>query len=336
MKARPKPTEKAPRKSKPWRLANLASRSHLKRADDMPDPVSTQPTGGGSVLVAAYVALAGICLVANPSSAARTDEALENTPASKSKPAAADHRPVESPAKVSTRGWLEIAKSVWTRIGENRVIAVAAGFTFYAILALFPAITAVVSTYGLFADAGSIQKHLNVLSGLVPGGATDIIADQIKRIVDQGNSTLGFGFVFGLGTALWSANAGMKAMFDALNVAYRQTESRGFIALNALSLLFTVGMVLVALAALGAVVVLPLILNFADLREAWIATALAWSRWPIMAILIMLGLALLYRFGPARTKPAWRWVTPGSVFAALGWVAASVGVTLPPKNVSQG
>ena len=243
-------------------------------------------------------------------------------------PRSAEARPTAgaaSPADVPARGWMEIAKSVWARIGKNRVIAVAAGFTFYAILAIFPAITAIVSVYGLFSDTGSIERHLTDLNGLLPGGAIDVISEQVKRIAAQGSGKLGFAFLIGLGTAIWSANAGMKAMFDALNVAYEQTETRGFIHLNALSLGFTAGALVFVTLALGSIIVAPLLLDAFGIGSPIAADMLAVGRWIALMALIVLGLACLYRFGAARTEPAWKWVTPGSLFASVAWVIASVG-----------
>jgi Virulence factor BrkB len=148
------------------------------------------------------------------------------TSTAKPKPGAAAG--AATPADVPARGWLDIARSVWTKIGKNRVIAVAAGLTFYDILAIFPAVTALVSIYGLFADPATIQNQLTHLSGVLPDGAISVIGDQVQRIAAQGNGTLGFAFMSGLAVALWSANAGVKALFDALNVAYETEETRGF------------------------------------------------------------------------------------------------------------
>jgi membrane protein len=150
-------------------------------------------------------------------------------------------------------------------MNKDRILAVAAGVTFYGLLALFPAIAALVAIYGLFADPTTIQDHLNLLSGVLPGGALEVISEQVKRITSKGSGTLGFAFFSGLAISVWSANAGMKAMFDALNVAYGEDEKRGFIALNLLSLAFTLGMILFVLVAIGAIVVVPIVLNFIGL-----------------------------------------------------------------------
>jgi membrane protein len=229
-----------------------------------------------------------------------------------------------SPADVPARGWLEIARSVWTKIGKNRVIAVAAGLTFYGILAIFPAVTALVSIYGLFANPAAVQDQLKHLSGLLPEGAISIISDQIQRIASQGHGTLGFGFVFGLAVALWSANAGVKALFDALNVAYETEETRGFFRLNAISLLFTVSAVALALVGLSATVILPWVLNNVFLGLAFVATIIRWLGVPLAIAAALFMLAVLYRYGPALKKPAWRWVTPGSLFAVIFLIISSL------------
>jgi membrane protein len=237
-----------------------------------------------------------------------------------------------SPQQIPARGWWDIAKSVWAKIGKDRVIAVAAGLTFYAILALFPAITALVSIYGLFADPLQIQQQMAQLSGIVPEGAISVVSDQVKLLAAQGNSVLGFAFITGLAIALWSANAGVKALFDALNVAYEETETRGFFRLNAISLLFTVSAVALVLVAFGSTVILPWILEHAFFGYTGTATVIRWLRWPIGILISLFVLAVVYRFGPARKKPAWRWVTPGSLFASIVWLIASGGFAYYAAN----
>jgi membrane protein len=151
-------------------------------------------------------------------------------------------------------------------LSEDRVLAVAAGVTFYGLLALFPAIAALVSLYGLFADPQAIQTHLQELSSVLPGGAVEIIGDQIKRVASAGTGTLGVSSAISIAIAFWGANAGVKAMFDALNVAYGTKEERGFVKLNLTSLAFTIGAIAFAILALGAVVVLPLVLRYVGSR----------------------------------------------------------------------
>ena len=228
-----------------------------------------------------------------------------------------------SPIQVAARGWIDIARSVWKKIGENRVIAVAAGLTFYGLLAIFPTITALVSVYGLFADPTSINRQLQSLAGIVPEGAITIIGDQVQRISSQGAGTLGLAFVSGLAVALWSANSGVKALFDALNVAYEAEETRGFFRLNAVSLLFTVSGVLLAVLGLSLTVIVPWVLDHFFFGMAFVGLIIRWLSIPLGIVVALFMLAVLYRFGPAVRKPAWRWVTPGSLFAVLFLIIAS-------------
>lgn len=237
-----------------------------------------------------------------------------------------------SPSEVSAKGWWQVARSVWTKIGKNRVVAVAAGLTFYGILAIFPAITALVSIYGLFADPASIQDQLAHLSGVLPEGAISIIGDQVKRIAAQGGGALSFGFVTGLGVALWSANAGVKALFDGLNVAYEADETRGFVRLNAISLAFTLSAILLALGGLATTVILPWVLENIFFGLAFVATLLRWIGIPLGIGSALVVLAAIYRFGPAIKKPKWRWVTPGSLFALVVLILTSTAFAYYAKH----
>ena len=228
-------------------------------------------------------------------------------------------RAAESPSDLPARGWVDILKRVYAEFGNDRVLAVAASVTFYALLAIFPAIVALVSLYGLFADPNTISEHLNAITGFVPGGAMDVIGEQVKRIASKPKGSLGLGFFFGLGVALWSANAGMKAMFDALNIVYDEKEKRGFVLLNAATLTFTVGAIVFLILALASVIVAPIVFQLAYLGYA-LKLGISLARWPILLLVIMLALAVLYRYGPSRKKPRWRWVTWGSGFAAVAWI----------------
>ena len=232
-------------------------------------------------------------------------------------------RQATSPEDIPSRGWWDIMWRVYGEIGDDRILAVAAGVTFYGLLALFPAIGALVALYGLVADPATIGEHLNILGGFLPGGAMEIISEQVKRITSNGETALGFAFFFGLAVSLWSANAGVKAVFDALNVAYEETEKRSFIVLNLTSLAFTVGGILFLLIAMGSVVVVPVVLKFFGLGG--VADWLIWiGRWPALAAITVLALAVLYRYGPSRDRAQWRWLAPGGILAAIGWMAFSM------------
>ncbi len=211
---------------------------------------------------------------------------------------------------------------IYRKIGRDRVVALAAGVTFYSLLAIFPAIAALVALYGIFADPATIASHLDGLSGVLPTGALEVLRDELNRLASQRGGTLGLTFLVGLGTSLWSANAGIKALFDALNLVYEEEEKRGLIRLNAISLAFTTGAILFLLVALAAIVVLPVAMNFVGLPDVT-ETVVKAVRWPALFLVVALALAAIYRYGPSHTEARWRWITWGSAFAALAWLAAS-------------
>lgn len=234
-----------------------------------------------------------------------------------------DHgRHATSPAEIPAKGWKDILWRVYGNIGNHRILALAAGMTYYSILAIFPALAALVAIYGFFSDPGTIAKHLDDISAFIPGGAIEIAREQLTRVATKGDRTLGLTFIIGLVISLWSANAAMKSLFDTLNIVYGEEEKRGFLKLNAISLSFTIAAIVFAMTALGAVVAVPVILKFvwlSDLAELLIR----WGRWPVMFICVAIALASVYRFGPSREAPRWRWLTWGSVVATLLWLIAS-------------
>jgi membrane protein len=196
------------------------------------------------------------------------------------------------------------------------------GMTYYSILAIFPALAALVAIYGLFSDTGTIAKHLDEISGFIPGGAIDVAREQLTRVASKGNQALGFTFGIGLGVSLWSANAAMKSLFDTLNIVYAEKEKRGFLKLNAVSIAFTLAAIAFLVADLSAVVAVPVVLKYLYLSNV-ADLLIRLVRWPVLFIGMTLAFACIYRFGPSRQAPAWRWITWGSVAATVLWLAAS-------------
>jgi membrane protein len=229
-------------------------------------------------------------------------------------------RSAETPSDIPAKGWKDIILRVYRGISDDRILANAAAVTFFALLALFPGLAALVSIYGLFSDPVTIANQLDTLSMILPGGALDVIRDQLNRLTAQPAGTLGGSFLVGLVVSLWSANGGIKALFDALNTVYGEKEERSFIWLNATSLAFTVAMIAFLVVALAAIVALPVVLKF---LPGFVGMVLDIARWPALAILVALGLACIYRWGPNRNDPRWRWITWGSAFAAIGWMVFS-------------
>jgi membrane protein len=227
-----------------------------------------------------------------------------------------------SPFQIPWAGWKDILWRTYEQINDDRLLATAAGVVFFGLLAVFPAITALVSSYGLFADPSTIGANLQTLAVMLPDGSFQIVQDQIARVLAKGNTTLGVTFLFGLGLAIWSANAGVKAVIDALNVVYEEKEKRSFLRLNLLSLAFTCGGIAALLLMVSAVVAVPLALDHLGLGpDSRLIVSLA--RWPLLFVGLLLALGVLYRFGPSRRAAQWEWLSVGTLTAALLWIAGS-------------
>jgi membrane protein len=271
-----------------------------------------------------WVAL-GLMTAAWPTPA-RGDEELSEANADRLQPG--HGRRAASPGQIPLKGWKDIAWRTWSEANADRITRLAAGVTFFGLLALFPGLAAFVSLYGLFADVHSAESQLAVLAGVIPADALTFIGRQMLNIAKARNASLGVTFGISLILSLWSANAGMKAMFDALNIAYGEREERSFVRLTAVTLVFTLGALVFMLAATGALVVMPLILDYVGLRNDLIDLI----RWPILLVVMMLGLAIIYRYGPSREHARWRWVSPGGLCAAILWLTASLAFSAYMSN----
>ncbi len=202
--------------------------------------------------------------------------------------------------------WKTILWRLYERSNDDRLLATAAGVVFYGLLAVFPAVTALVSSYGLFTDPATIGSNLQTLALMLPEGSFQIVQDQIARVLAKGPAALGGTFLFGLALALWSANAGVKAIIDALNVAHEVRETRSFIRLNLLSLALTAGGIAALLLMVSAVVAFPLAFNYIGLSpDGRFIVGLA--RWPLLFVILLVALSVLYRFGPNRPAARWEW-----------------------------
>jgi membrane protein len=216
-------------------------------------------------------------------------------------------------------GWKNVLLRVYAGISEDRIFSLAAASTYFGLLAIFPALAALVGIYGLFSDPSSIDAQLANLQGLLPEGGLTVIGDELKRISSQNSGTLGLALVGGLLVSLWSGNSAAKSLFDSLNQVYGEKEERGYVRLTLTTLAFTLGTVAIAVLVVGAVVVLPNIIGIPP--EA--STAMRVAKWPLLFVLIAFALALVYRFGPNRRMVRWTWLTWGSASAAAIWIIAS-------------
>lgn len=231
-------------------------------------------------------------------------------------------RRARHPLQIPWRGWFDILWRTYKEMNSDRLLSIAGGVAFFVLLAIFPAITALVSAYGLVFNASTIAGNISLLNDVVPANVLSIVHDQAQRIAENSNRTLSIGLVVGILVALWSAMSGVKAMIDALNVIYEQQEGRSFFKVNLVALLFTLGGFAAFLVAIAAVVVLPLVMASVGLG-GFTALLTRVLRWPALFLGLLVGLAVLYRYGPHRRAARWQWVSVGSAFAALVWIGAS-------------
>jgi membrane protein len=240
-------------------------------------------------------------------------------------------RLADRPSAIPVRGWRDVALRVKREIKRDDVPLLAAGVAFFALLALVPALVALVSLYGLVADPADIQRNVDDVLAAAPTEVRDLVQSQLSSVVESSPQGLRLGALAGLVVALWSASSGMKHLIAAVNRAYGEDETRGFIRLRGLSLILTVGAVVALLVALYALIVAPNSLS-EEGSSSVLRTTLLVVRWPLLAVAAMCGLAVIYRYAPNRDEPRWNWVSIGAVFATVVWLAASVGFSIYSAN----
>lgn len=232
-------------------------------------------------------------------------------------------REATSPLHIPPAGWRDISWRVFRGVMEDRVLLTAAGVSFYVLLALVPTLTAFVSIYGLFASQATVIEHVDLLTGLVPDAALNLIRDQLDRLTSENTTSLGLTLLVSLLIALWSAGAGIRAMFEAMNVAYHEAEKRNIIVVHFTALIFTIGAAIAALLVIATVVFVPVILSFVPG-----AGGLKWlvriASYVVMLAVLSFGIAALYRWGPSRNDAKWRWITPGTALAVIGLGIGSI------------
>lgn len=235
-------------------------------------------------------------------------------------------RDAKQPTDIPPAGWKDILWRVFWALPQDRVLATAGGVAFFALLAVFPGLVAVVSIYGLFSDPNVISQHVGLLNSILPAGALELLSDQLVRIAQQSTGSLSLTSIISLLIALWSANSGVSALFDALNVIYKEREKRTLVRFYATTFLFTLSSVVFFLLSTSVLVLLPTLLQRLG-YEGFTDKILQIARWPVLLFIVSLSLSTIYRYGPSRNLAKWRWVTWGSTLAALLWVGTSAVFT---------
>ena len=236
------------------------------------------------------------------------------------------------PGQIPRRGWKEVLFRVKDEVSADNLSIVAAGVAFFGLLAIFPGITALVTLYGLLTDPGQVEQQLAPLRELLPENAFEILAQQTRQVASKAGGSLSLGLVFSLALAIWSTNAGTKSIITALNISYEEHEKRGFFSLNFWSLAFTVGGIVFLILALTMIAAVPAALAIFGDEGSLMQTVLLALRWVVMALLMMLALAVLYRYAPSRRAARMQWVSVGAFAATIAWLAASIGFSLYVRN----
>lgn len=240
-------------------------------------------------------------------------------------------RDAEHPGKIPPGGWMDVLWRAWNEVSDANLFLVAGGVTYAVLLALFPGLAALVAIYGLVLDPSQVERQVSALSGVLPEESKQLLIDELHKLISTSSGTLGLSAAFGLGLALWSASRGMSGLITSLNIAYEEKERRGFFKLNLLALGLTIALVLGGLVVIALVAVLPAAVQLIGLRDAtrWLLLGL---EWPLLVVVVMFGLAAIYRYAPAREKPQWRWVSPGAIAATSLWIIGSIAFTVYVAN----
>lgn len=236
----------------------------------------------------------------------------------------------DKPTEIPASGWKQVFARAWKEAKADNVPMLAGGVAFFAFLALFPAMIALISLWGLVVGGEAAARQAEGLTQGLPQEASEIITTQMTEVGQQ-DSGLGVGFVVATLLALWSASGGTANLIKAVNLAYDEDETRGFVKLRGLALLLTLGAIVFVVLAVGLVAVVPPVLDNLGLGIAGTVAAQV-VRWVLLVVLVAVALAVVYRFAPDRDDPKLAWVSQGAVIATVLWIIGSVAFSLYASN----
>lgn len=244
----------------------------------------------------------------------------------------AETKSIDSLSDIPWKGWKNILLGVKDSISEDNVPIVSAGVAFYSFLAIFPALTALISIYGLAFNPQQVQDQLVQLATVMPEEALGIVKQQLESLVTTSGGALGWGVVIGILFSLWSAKQGTSSLFTGLDIAYGVKKPRGFLMQNAISLLFTFGAIILVILSMSLIVAFPAAVGYLGLPSG-VETLISWLRWVLLAVIVISFLSLIYKYAPARRPvPAFKWVMAGAILATVLWLIASWGFSFYVSN----
>ena len=275
-----------------------------------------------------YLIAIGVAVAASTSAAQKRAVALLSAP---------DPDDRTDPLPDAAPDWLKRsrrARSLWTvasrvqtRISQDNLMLIAAGIAFYGMFAIFPALGALVSIYGLFGDTHMVQTQVQQLTALLPHETGNLINQSLNALLSKPSGSLNSGLLFSLGLAIWGARAGTSSLMSGLNVATERRELRSVLHFQMLALGLTLGAIVFAIVALTAVAIVPIVVAFLPV-DVVLQSWLAYARWPVLFVFILAALDIIYRFGPSSTKSHWHLVSAGTIFAGVFWILASSAFSL--------
>ncbi|HEY0813278.1 MAG TPA: YihY/virulence factor BrkB family protein [Pseudonocardia sp.] len=237
----------------------------------------------------------------------------------------------DRPTQIPPRGWWQVVRRAMKESSADNVSMLAGGVAYFSFLAIFPAIIAALSLYGLIADPATVAAQARDLTSLLPQEAQGIVGDQLQAVASPNRGALGFGFVISLLAAVWSASSGTMNLVKAVNLAYDETENRGFLKLRGIALLLTLGAIVFVLLTLALVAGVPVLIQALPLGTVGVVLAQV-VRWVLLVAVIVAGLAVVYRVAPDRDAPKFAWVSIGSLIAAALWLVGSILFSLYVNN----
>jgi membrane protein len=232
-------------------------------------------------------------------------------------------RTAKQPTQIPKTGWKDVAVRTIADVKGDNATLLSAGVAFYSLLALVPALVALVSIYGLVADPTDVERQVSDLLGAAPREVRELIESQLESVVEGSSGGIGLATIAGIAVALWSASSGMKNLMTAINVAYDEEETRRFLKLRAVSLVLTLGAIVFLVLAFAVVALLPSLLAGTDLAGPS-RVVIGVLRWPALALAFAIGLGVVYRYAPNRDNARWQWVSVGALFATVLWIAGSL------------
>lgn len=240
-------------------------------------------------------------------------------------------RQAQSPMQIPWSGWMDVLWRVYREVNKDNVLDVAASAAFYGVLALYPALLATISMYGLLSDPTDVIHQARRLSVVLPASARTAIMTQMLEIARGSHAELSVGLLLSLGFAFFSASSGVAALMRGISAVYDEVDTRGWLRVRLLAISFTCGVSLFVIASVSIITFLPGVLTRVGLGQVPLLFVQL-LRWPMLAAATMVGLAILYRYAPNRTPAQWKWVMPGAMLATLIWVLGSLAFSAYAEN----